>query len=69
VGCGKTIVAFLALLAAAGSGYQGAIMVGGCVGWVAGWDALPSLRAIQLAHCWAGLPASRPCRAPLAVLC
>ena len=26
VGCGKTAVAFLALLAAAGSGYQGAIM-------------------------------------------
>ena len=26
VGCGKTIVAFLALLAAAGSGYQGAMM-------------------------------------------
>lgn len=29
VGCGKTAVAFLALLAAAGAGYQGAIMVGG----------------------------------------
>lgn len=28
VGCGKTAVAFLALLAAAGAGYQGAIMVG-----------------------------------------
>ena len=27
VGCGKTVVAFLALLAATGSGYQGAIMV------------------------------------------
>ncbi len=27
VGCGKTAVAFLALLAAAGSGYQGAIML------------------------------------------
>lgn len=26
MGCGKTIVAFLALLAAAGSGYQGALM-------------------------------------------
>ncbi len=26
VGCGKTIVAFMALLAAAGSGHQGAIM-------------------------------------------
>lgn len=26
VGCGKTVVAFLALLAAAGSGYQGAMM-------------------------------------------
>lgn len=32
VGCGKTVVALLALLAAAGSGYQGALMVGGrCV--------------------------------------
>lgn len=28
VGCGKTVVALLALLAAAGSGYQGALMVG-----------------------------------------
>ena len=26
MGCGKTAVAFLALLAAAGSGYQGALM-------------------------------------------
>ena len=33
VGCGKTVVALLALLAATGSGYQGALMVcgRGCV--------------------------------------
>ena len=43
VGCGKTVVAFLALLAATGSGYQGAIMVrrGGDGG----------VTVFQLSHC------------------
>jgi len=58
VGCGKTAVAFLALLAAAGSGAQGALM--------APTEVLAEQHAARLGELLAALPADR--RPTLALL-
>ena len=57
MGCGKTAVAFLALLAAAGSGAQGALM--------APTEVLAEQHAARLGDLLAQLPAERRPRAAL----